>query len=67
MPAFATLGAEELEQAGRTFTATVTAETDVKCLALSAWDFRALVERYPTIGARLAAVASERLGGDSTA
>jgi CRP/FNR family transcriptional regulator len=34
-------------------TATVTAMTDVRCLALSAWDFRRFAEKHPETAERL--------------
>ena len=50
-----------LEDAPRT--ATVTAEVDVRCLGLSAWAFRALVEKRPTLGAILGETAATRRSG----
>ncbi len=44
-------------------TATVTAETGVRCLGLSAWDFRALVDERPELGAKLTASAQARRSG----
>jgi CRP-like cAMP-binding protein len=41
----------------------VTAEVDVRCLGLSAWAFRALVEKRPTLGAILAETAATRRSG----
>ena len=44
-------------------TATVTAETGVRCLGLSAWDFRTLVDEHPELGAKLTASAQARRSG----
>ena len=41
--------------------ATVTAETELTCHALSAWDFRTFVEEHPDIEASLAQVLESRL------
>jgi CRP/FNR family cyclic AMP-dependent transcriptional regulator len=41
-------------------TATVTAETEVVCLGMSAWDFRRLVGAHPSVAARLTELASAR-------
>jgi CRP-like cAMP-binding protein len=41
-------------------TATVTAETDVSCLGVSAWAFDALVAEHPAIGLKLAETAEAR-------
>ena len=35
-------------------TATVTAETNLRCLALSAWAFRSLIQEHPILAQRLA-------------
>ena len=42
-------------------TATVTAETDLVCSALSAWDFRAFVEEHPGVEAALTRALEARL------
>ena len=40
--------------------ATVTAETDLRCYALSSWEFRPFVEAHPSIGWQLLAKLAER-------
>jgi CRP-like cAMP-binding protein len=42
-------------------TATVTAETVLRCLALSAWDFRTFVEERPAVALQLLETMSARL------
>lgn len=42
-------------------TATVTAETDLDCLALGSWEFRPFVESHPRIAWRLLESMSQRL------
>ena len=42
-------------------TATVIADSELRCLALGSWDFRPLVERRPEIAWRLLEAMSERL------
>ena len=46
-------------------TATVTAETDVRCLGLSAWSFRTLLEERPELRAKLAGVGEARRSQDA--
>jgi CRP-like cAMP-binding protein len=46
-------------------TATVTAETDVRCLGLSAWSFRTLLEEHPELRAKLAGVGEARRSQDA--
>jgi CRP-like cAMP-binding protein len=41
--------------------ATVTADSDLACLALGAWEFRPFVEENPTVGWRLLETMSRRL------
>ena len=41
--------------------ATVTAETDLRCYALSSWEFRPFVEAHPAIGWQLLAKLAERV------
>ena len=45
--------------------ATVTAETDLRLLGLTAWNFRRLVAQSPSIGPKLLKVMGERLRGMS--
>jgi CRP-like cAMP-binding protein len=47
-----------IEKAPRS--ATVIAETDVRCLGLSAWSFRALVDKHPALAERLTESAVSR-------
>jgi CRP-like cAMP-binding protein len=42
-------------------TATVTASTELDCLALGSWEFRPFVESHPTVAWRLLESMSERL------
>jgi len=42
-------------------TATVTADTDLRCLALSSWDFRSFVAEYPSVETALAQTTESRL------
>jgi CRP-like cAMP-binding protein len=42
-------------------TATVTAETDLRCLVTSAWEFRSRVERSPALAWRLLESVAQRL------
>lgn len=48
-----------LDQAPRS--ATIRALKDTQCLMLSSWDFRALLERHPSIAIKLLEVLSRRL------
>jgi CRP-like cAMP-binding protein len=41
--------------------ATVTAETDLRCYAMSSWEFRPFVEAHPDIGWQLLAKLAERV------
>jgi CRP/FNR family cyclic AMP-dependent transcriptional regulator len=41
--------------------ATVTADTDLACLALGSWEFRPFVEENPTVGWRMLETMSRRL------
>ncbi|MEO5634127.1 cyclic nucleotide-binding domain-containing protein [Gaiella sp.] len=41
--------------------ATVVADTDVRCSAMSAWDFRGFVDEYPAVHATLARTLEARL------
>jgi CRP-like cAMP-binding protein len=45
--------------------ATVKAETDLRCYALSSWEFRPFVEAHPSIGWQLLAKLAERAVNDS--
>ena len=47
---------------GSSRTATVTATTDLRCYALTPWDFRALVERAPSIAWKVMQSMAARLG-----
>ena len=47
---------------GSNRTATVTASTDLRCYALTPWDFRALVEGAPTIAWKVMQSMAARLG-----
>lgn len=47
---------------GSSRTATVTARTDLRCYALTPWDFRTLVEGAPTIAWKVMHSMAERLG-----
>jgi CRP-like cAMP-binding protein len=47
---------------GSSRTATVTATTDLRCYALTPWDFRTLVEGVPTIAWKVMHSMAERLG-----
>jgi len=42
-------------------TATVTVDTDLRCLALSSWDFRSFVAEYPSAEPALAQTTESRL------
>jgi CRP-like cAMP-binding protein len=42
-------------------TATVAAETDLRCLAISSWEFRPFVEAHPSVAWRLLETMAERL------
>ena len=44
--------------------ATVTASTELRCLALSSWEFRPFVESHPEVAWRLLESMAERLGTD---
>jgi CRP-like cAMP-binding protein len=44
--------------------ATVTASTELRCLALSSWEFRPFVESHPEVAWRLLQSMAERLGTD---
>jgi CRP/FNR family cyclic AMP-dependent transcriptional regulator len=44
--------------------ATVKAETDLRCYALSSWEFRPFVEAHPSIGWQLLAKLAERVVND---
>ena len=46
---------------GEPRSATVRAETDVLTLAISAWDFSSLIEKYPTIARKMLVEMSRRL------
>jgi CRP/FNR family transcriptional regulator len=48
-------------------TATVTAATDVRCLTLSAWDFRHFAEEHPEAAARLRQHIAARASYDAPA
>ena len=48
-----------LDQAPRS--ATIRAIEQTQCLMLSSWDFKALLERYPSIAVKLLEVLSRRL------
>jgi len=47
---------------GSNRTATVTARTDLRCWALTPWDFRALVESVPSIAWKVMQSLAARLG-----
>lgn len=47
---------------GSNRTATVTARTDLRCYALTPWDFRALVEGQPSIAWKVMQSMAARLG-----
>jgi CRP/FNR family transcriptional regulator, cyclic AMP receptor protein len=47
---------------GSSRTATVTASTDLRCHALTPWDFRTLVEREPSIAWKVMQSMAARLG-----
>ena len=47
---------------GSSRTATVTASTDLRCWALTPWDFRALVETVPSIAWKVMQSLAARLG-----
>ena len=47
---------------GSTRTATVTAVTDLRCYALTPWDFRSLVEASPGIAWKVMQAMASRLG-----
>lgn len=47
---------------GSTRTATVTARTDLRCYALTPWDFRTLVEETPSIAWKVMQSMAARLG-----
>jgi len=44
--------------------ATVTASTELRCLAISSWEFRPFVESHPEVAWRLLESMAERLGTD---
>ena len=44
--------------------ATVAAATDLRCLAMSSWEFRPFVESHPEVAWRLLESMAERLAGD---
>jgi CRP/FNR family transcriptional regulator, cyclic AMP receptor protein len=47
--------------AGTERTATITAETDLHCYGITAWDFRAMVESNPSIAWKLLQTLAQRL------
>jgi CRP-like cAMP-binding protein len=46
-------------------TATVTAETDITTLGLTAWVFKRLIERNPSIASKMLKVMAQRLRASS--
>ncbi len=46
-------------------TATVTAQTELECLAFGSWEFRPFVESHPTVAWRLLESMSRRLAGET--